>query len=628
MIMKKYLMTGVAALAICAAFTSCSKSEELYDQDVAKGISKEQAVANVYNSYNQAFIQTFGQPAANQDWGFGTRAGTRGLNDDPTIEQGKANKNRNLWAATDGKFNLLVPTPLTAEQCNRVRAYFQTHRYLTWETPDMTNYFVQQVYTGGTNTAGSLSTEQYREANNTPVVGAAHMDQLTVTGNNVHVNDFNGADNPNIATDVLNNGELTNSNKFHSDQITLMIGIQPTCVGYQTSEASLQHNDCCALVSAKVIDDWARSLDTPIGEDVWYGKDQYGYDNSFWERSFVGLDYEQKTIETLYKQKNGSDYARIKDFMSKSMNWILYNGRMVAANTIDIDADLRFPNNEKVRWIDDNTNQFLGENLGTTQNTFNKQGTKEWFKTNYNVDVTNGSEDYFDLDALYSYINQGAYPKLNNMEFIKNIGGRDYVFSDWIVTLAPAKENTITTDWDLRIMAEDLNAKADNGGSDDSDWDFNDVVLDVKFLGDNEVKVRVVAAGGTLPLRINGEGSLEVHGLYGQATGIMINTCRTAALQQKHPNHYNSSTYPEFTRTISGVKAAKGKNIKLEVYKKLSNGDEDWVEMTATTGVPAAKFAVKPTVDYCNERQHISNKYNMFGQWVQTAGDLVWYNPD
>ena len=28
--MKKYLMTGVAAVAICAAFTSCSKTENLY----------------------------------------------------------------------------------------------------------------------------------------------------------------------------------------------------------------------------------------------------------------------------------------------------------------------------------------------------------------------------------------------------------------------------------------------------------------------------------------------------------------------------------------------------------------------------------------------------------------------
>ena len=71
--MKKYLMTGVAALAVCAAFTSCSKGEELYD---AGQITKNEA-AQIQENYNRAFIATFGQPAANQDWGFGSSVGTR-----------------------------------------------------------------------------------------------------------------------------------------------------------------------------------------------------------------------------------------------------------------------------------------------------------------------------------------------------------------------------------------------------------------------------------------------------------------------------------------------------------------------------------------------------------------------
>ena len=31
--MKKYLMTGVAALAFAATFTSCSKAGDLYDEN-------------------------------------------------------------------------------------------------------------------------------------------------------------------------------------------------------------------------------------------------------------------------------------------------------------------------------------------------------------------------------------------------------------------------------------------------------------------------------------------------------------------------------------------------------------------------------------------------------------------
>ena len=58
--MKKFLMTGIAALALGAGFTACTD----HDFDV---ISGEEAVVQ---SYNDAFIRVFGQPAANQTWGF------------------------------------------------------------------------------------------------------------------------------------------------------------------------------------------------------------------------------------------------------------------------------------------------------------------------------------------------------------------------------------------------------------------------------------------------------------------------------------------------------------------------------------------------------------------------------
>ena len=50
--MKKYLMTGMAAIAFCAAFTSCSKDENLYDPKAIE----EMEIAQIYENYNQAFI--------------------------------------------------------------------------------------------------------------------------------------------------------------------------------------------------------------------------------------------------------------------------------------------------------------------------------------------------------------------------------------------------------------------------------------------------------------------------------------------------------------------------------------------------------------------------------------------
>ena len=72
--MKKYLMTGIAALAMGSMFTSCSHDMSLYNGDGTKA---------VVDKYEQAFVDAYGEPAANQTWGFGekttTVAGTRGM---------------------------------------------------------------------------------------------------------------------------------------------------------------------------------------------------------------------------------------------------------------------------------------------------------------------------------------------------------------------------------------------------------------------------------------------------------------------------------------------------------------------------------------------------------------------
>ena len=80
--MKKYLMGGIAAVAICAAFTSCSKNNELFDQNAAEQVKQQTSEQKIIDSYQKAFENAFGQPGANQDWGLAkygsvTNAGTR-----------------------------------------------------------------------------------------------------------------------------------------------------------------------------------------------------------------------------------------------------------------------------------------------------------------------------------------------------------------------------------------------------------------------------------------------------------------------------------------------------------------------------------------------------------------------
>lgn len=70
MTMKKYLMYGLAALA----FASCNKFD-------IQSFSQEELVVK---DYSAKFINSFGQPAANQDWGFGTGT-TKGVTRSITV---------------------------------------------------------------------------------------------------------------------------------------------------------------------------------------------------------------------------------------------------------------------------------------------------------------------------------------------------------------------------------------------------------------------------------------------------------------------------------------------------------------------------------------------------------------
>lgn len=65
--MKKFLLKGIAAVAIIGSFVGCSK-------DVDLGGEYNSTEFNIMKNYEDAFITRFGQPAETQDWGFGRQA--------------------------------------------------------------------------------------------------------------------------------------------------------------------------------------------------------------------------------------------------------------------------------------------------------------------------------------------------------------------------------------------------------------------------------------------------------------------------------------------------------------------------------------------------------------------------
>ena len=262
--------------------------------------------------YQQAFVRVFGQPAANQTWGFGQPANARmtrsgnttaegyvryGATHEYKDENGKviagANMNRNMWAGDDASFGgWLVPDALTEGQKERVKAYFQANPNLDHEDPHYAHFFVQQVYKGGPSTAGSNSTEEVVAADGSKYT-STNMNHLTVGIYNSHINDFNGG-----TTDVKS---VPKNDKTEDDQITLMVNVDDTsCFGYHDTGSSNQsadspnHNDKWALVSAAKIDEWAEAQTPVIGEKV----------TDKWDRSFLGFDLAIKEGDQVYVRNN------------------------------------------------------------------------------------------------------------------------------------------------------------------------------------------------------------------------------------------------------------------------------------------------------------------------------------
>ena len=291
---KTYLFAGAVALFAGVALTSCSHD---FDDEGSADVDP------VVEKYNRIFIETFGQPAANQDWGFGesaqsrmTRSGnTSGnytsypathtyTNANGSVVAG-ANMNHNEWADPNKNFGgWVVPDPLTEGQKLRVQKYFQANPNLSYQDPHYANFFVQQVYTGGTSAPETGNKEATAGADGQTHKGMT-LNQLTVGTACSHINDFNaGTCSP---SSVLDNGKTVNNGTYHSDQITLMVNVDDTsCFGYHETSGSNtstnnQHNDKMALVSAATIDAWAANNGNP-GEAV----------VDKWNRSFMGFDYE------------------------------------------------------------------------------------------------------------------------------------------------------------------------------------------------------------------------------------------------------------------------------------------------------------------------------------------------
>lgn len=214
------------------------------------------------------------------------------------------------------------------------------------------------------------------------------------------------------------------------------------------------------------------------------------------------------------------------------------------------------------------------------------------------------SDDSYNYN--YGFIRANAYHKdlketINNEPFLvfeipgKNEG--QYLY--WVIRLGVGEKITEPNDpifAEGRVLCEDMGA---------NDFDFNDVVFDATIMKTGEIKIKVLAHGGVLPIAVAG---VEV------TLGQMTNT------------GVNNADIQEFTiDAVNGKpKYASIAAIPVTVLPDSEAGNS--YDLEANVGSAPQKICAPIGTRWPKEYTKISDAYSPFGGWVNNSSPADWTN--
>ena len=221
----------------------------------------------------------------------------------------------------------------------------------------------------------------------------------------------------------------------------------------------------------------------------------------------------------------------------------------------------------------------------------------------------------YDSDGSGSYTPQPFIIEKGSFKIANNLYARGFKSGKPSITISqtPCSPGFIGGDPLYRVIAEDLSA------SESGDFDFNDVVFDVVKAEGGETTLKLICAGGVLPLRVRGANQsegVEVHSVFGQ-------TAPNAKGEYQMFNTGAGPTVPETEFTIKGeyTTPEQIKDIIIEVKK-----ENVWMQLYATQGVAACKILVDDTFKPVHERRNIADENKKFTNYVRGgfADDFWW----
>ncbi len=222
----------------------------------------------------------------------------------------------------------------------------------------------------------------------------------------------------------------------------------------------------------------------------------------------------------------------------------------------------------------------------------------------------------YDSDGSGSYTPQPYIYEKNGFSIANNIYATGFKSGKPSINIpqTPCSPGFIGGDPLYRVIAEDLSA------SESGDFDFNDVVFDVVKAENGMTTLRLICAGGVLPLRVRGANEsegVEVHSVFGEMAP-------NAKGEYKMYNTGAGPTVPEATFTVAGeyTTPEQIKNIIIEVKK-----ENVWMPLNATQGVAACKILVNDTFKPVRERKNIADENKRFTNYVRGMfKDNFWWD--
>ena len=272
------------------------------------------------------------------------------------------------------------------------------------------------------------------------------------------------------------------------------------------------------------------------------------------------------------------------------------NAKNGTGDWIDV-TNFKKGKNESIKYFKANTKTkgaTLMVNMGGKGDPNHGNKLFRWLEITTQKDGSKDTTFHYDYKFLQCNVAHGN-KKLNEM-VLGFYGGNHW----WLIVVKAANPtnpiNYVVEEG--RIMCEDLGTK------ENSDFDFNDILFDAKRYYNGTIYIRILAAGGKLPISVAGK-KVDI----GEMTNTGVNVNENLQEIIIEPKSDGQPVYSSI------------KDIPVVVTP---GGDAKPYELNTTNGKAPQKICCPINTHWAEEYVGIDKAYTKFANWVKTNDSQKW----